>query len=541
MKKIYSLHTKEKGDIGIATLILFIAIIIVAAIASSLIIYVGVTLREQGEKVAADATTQITSSLRILNILGDRDIDGEDPSVIGVKAPIRVDSDPPTGGLLINVSVNSTNPLSVKILWNSAIDTGSGMAKEEIYRVKGDNTTLSYVLKDITFIKNMGKLIATFTSDFENSRVYVDYNVSSGNTYGYAIIGYDMAGNEELYRATNQIITLSSGTKDTTPPSGNIESINPAGYGVLISWTASDSGSGLEYQKIYRSHSSITSSNLNNTTLVATVGPDVRAYMDYPSSMGTWYYAIVGYDRAGNFAMYTASTDHVEVTTVDNSSPANVEGLRGETGQYCIHLEWKPVVDKQSGTKGYYIYRSTDYLKVTTPEIFNSEPYAFVNTTYFDDYSYMPYQMYYYAVVAVDNASNHGSIVAPQNSIQILQIKLALGPGSKPIDFNTVIVELTDGKIEASLKLNSSGFGVGAADVTHYGMEALNDPTGEFTQSYILDEGAVVLMYINARDVGLTLTPQTKLTMKIIPGMGIPIYKIINIPSIMLNRYVNIY
>jgi len=538
MRKLYR---KEEGDIGIATLILFIAIIIVSAIASSLIIYVGVTLREQGEKVAADATTQITSTLRILNILGDRDINGMDPSVVGVKAPIRVDTDPPSGGVLKNVSVNSTEPLSVKIVWNSAIDTGSGLAKEEIYRVKGDPTTLKYVLEDINFIKNMGSLVAVLTSGFGEKREYVDYNVSSGNTYGYAIIGYDMAGNGELYSALNQTVTISSGTKDSTAPSGNIDSIRQAGYGVLISWTASDSGSGIAYQKIYRSQSSISASNVNNATLVATVSSNVRAYMDYPPTTGTWYYAVLGYDRAGSYALYSATTDHIDVTAVDNITPPNVEGLRGETGQYSIHLEWKPVEDKESGIKGYYIYRDTDYLKLTTPEIFNRQPYAFVNTTHFYDYSYLPYQTYYYAVVAVDNTSNHGEIVAPQNSIQVLQIKLSLGPGSNPVDFNTVIVELTDGKIEVSLKLNSSGFGVMAADAQHYGMEVLNDPTGQFTQSYILDEGAVVLMYINARKVGLTLTPQTKLTMKIIPGMGIPIYKVINIPSIMLNRYVQIY
>jgi len=538
MRKLYR---KEEGDIGIATLILFIAIIIVAAIASSLIIYVGVTLREQGEKVASDATTQITSSLRILNILGDRDVDGKDPSVIGVKAPIQVDREKPTGGLIRNVTVNSTGSLCAKILWNSAIDTGTGMAMEKIYRVSGDPTTLKYVLQDENYIVTLGTLVATLTEGFGDNRVYLDYGVESGNTYGYAIIGYDRAGNHILYSAINQTVTITTGTKDTSSPSGNIESIKQAGYGVLISWTASDSGSGLAYQKIYRYREQITGSNVNNTTLIATVGPDVRTYMDYPSSGGTWYYAIVGYDRAGNYALYTASTDSIEVTTYDNSSPENVVGLRGESSQYSIHLEWSPSSDGESGIKGYFIYRSTDYLRLTTPEIFNSESYAFVTTTYFDDYNYMPYQTYYYAVVPVDNASNYAEIIAPQNSIQVLEIKLSLGPGSKPVDFNTVIVELTDGKIEASLKLNSSGFGVQAADANHYGTEVINDPTGEFTQSYILDEGAIIIMYINARKVGLTLTPQTKLTMKIIPGMGVPIYKVINIPSIMLNRYVQIY
>ncbi len=538
MKKLYR---KEEGDIGIATLILFIAMIIVAAIASSLIIYVGVTLREQGEKVAADVTSQITSSVRIINILGDRDIDGKDPSVVSVKAPIHSDTEPPKGGLILNVTINSTDPLSVKITWNSAVDTGSGMWKEELYRVQGDPSSISYVLKDVNYIKNVGTLVAVFTSGFGSDRSYVDYGVNSSTYYGYAIIAYDRAGNYVLYKAINQTINTGSGTPDTTSPSGTLDSITPAGYGVMLSWSASDTGSGIAYQKIYRSRSEITASNVENATLVATVGPDVRSYTDYPPAPGVWYYAIVGYDRAGNHQLYTASTNSINVTRVDNIKPPSVNGLKGMTYQYCIHLEWQPINDNQSGIKGYYIYRSTNYLDVSTTQVFNSKPYAFVTQPYFNDYRYMPYQTYYYLVVPVDNASNYGEIIVPQNSIQVLQIKLSLGPGSKPVDFNTVIVELTDGKVEASLKLNSSGFGVQAADATHYGVQVINDPSGEFRQSYILEEGAIIVMYINARDVGLTLTPQTKLTMKIIPGLGIPIYKVINIPPVMLNRYVQIY
>ena len=541
MKKIYR---KEEGDIGIATLILFIAIIIVAAIASSLIIYVGVTLREQGEKVASDVTSQITSSLRILNILGDRDIDGKDPSVISVKAPIHSDTQPPRGGVILNVSVNSTDPLSVKIVWNSAVDWESGMWKEEIYRVNDSNpTTIQYVLKDVNYIKAVGTLVAILTSGFKDERVYLDYGVKPDEYYGYAIIGYDRAGNSILYSVASSatpIIHITSGTPDTTAPTGSINSLTPAGYGVMISWSANDSGSGIAYQKIYRSRSEITSSNLDNATLIATVGPDVRSYMDYPPANGTWYYAILAVDKAGN-AGFITSSHSVNVSRVDTIRPSSVSGLRAETAQYYIHLEWNAAKDNQSGIKAYYIYRSTNYLDVSTTEVFNTKPYAIVNTTSFNDYKYMPYQTYYYLVVPVDNASNYGQIIVPQNSIQVLQIKLSLGPGSKPVDFNTVIVELTDGKVEASLKLNSSGFGAEAADATHYGVSVINDPSGEFRQSYILEEGAIIVMYINARDVGLTLTPQTKLTMKIVPGLGIPIYKVINIPPVMLNRYVQIY
>ncbi len=538
MKRLY---TKEEGDIGIATLILFIAIIIVAAIASSLIIYVGVTLREQGEKVADEAVEQITSAVRILNILGDRDVDGMAPNIISVRAPITADHSAPQGGLIKNVSVYSNDPLDVKITWCSAVDTASGMGKEEIYRVSGDYTTLKYVLSNIDYVKTMGTLIASFNSNFTDNRVFIDYGVESGVTYGYAIIGYDRAGNYALYDAINQTVSISSGTRDTAPPSGTINSIKVAGVGVLLSWSASDSGSGIKVQKIYRSNESIDSANLDNATLVAVLSGAARSYIDYPPKQGTWYYAIVGVDNAGNNATYSATVDHVELSTVDKIAPSDIGSLHESVTDYKIQLSWDPASDNGSGINSYYIYRSKDYSALTTPELFKSKPYAMVNTTHFDDYSYISYQTYYYAVVPVDNAGNFGVLVYPQNSIQVLEIKLALGPGSKPVDFNDVILEITDGSVDASLKLNSTGFGLNCSDSEHYSMEVLNDPTGEFRQSYILDDGAVVLMYINAQKVGLNLVSQTTVKMKIILGSGIPVYKELIIPSTMLNRYVQIY
>ncbi len=538
MKKVYH---KEEGDIGIATLILFIAIIIVAAIASSLIIYVGVTLREQGEEVAKEATEQITSSLRILNILGDRDTDGKPANIISVRAPIQHDSTPPVGGVIENVSLYSTNPLGVLIRWKSAVDYESGMCCEKIYRVSGDDTTLKYVLSNINYVKEMGTLVANITGNFSSDRSYVDYSVDSGQTYGYAIIGYDHAGNALLYEENDNIITVSTGTKDTTPPSGSVNNIKSAGVGVLITWTASDSGSGIAKQIVYRSRSEISASNINNATVVAVLNGTARSYMDYPPSNGTWYYAVEGIDRAGNTAIYTSNVDSIDVSMVDTGKPRDIGGMHAYTGDYWIDISWAPSRDNESGIAGYYVYRSLNYEALTSNAILSSRPYAFVNTTHFKDYVYQPYQVYYYLVIPVDRAGNVGDIIYPQSTIQILELKVALGPGSQPVDFNDVIVELTDGHVEASLQLNSSGFGVNYSDGKHFSVGVVRDPSGEFRSNYILGDGGVVIIYINARKVGLSLEPQTVLTMKILPGNGIPIYVKVIIPSIMLNRFVQIY
>ncbi len=539
MKHVY--REQEEGDIGIATLILFIAIIIVAAIASSMIIYVGVTLREQGEKVASDAVAQITSSLRILNILGDRDVNGSSPDVMQCRAPTSVDITPPIPGVLTNVSLNSTSPLSVKISWISGTDSESGMAKEVIYRLNGSYAGMEYLIHNKNYVISNGKLVAVLTSNFGH-RSYVDFSVSSSATYTYAIIGYDHAGNSVLYSADNQTITLPSGNPDTTAPTGTITTLKESGYGIMLTWQASDSGSGLAKQVIYRSRDAITASSLQNATMVAELNGSARAYVDYVPTSGVWYYAILGVDRAGNSALYSyASSSYINVSMADTSPPSPVSELRVESQYNSIMLTWHASSDPQSEIKYYEIFRTEDYGKITSYAILNSTPYAVVTDTQFVDYSYLPYHQYYYAVIAVDGAGNPSEIVYPQNTIQILQIKLALGPGSQPIDFNTVLVELTDGSVDTTLKLNTSGFGVNASDAKHYSVSVLNDPSGEFTKSYILGDGAVIKLYINAGAIGMSLSPQVVVKMKILPGSGVPIYKEIVIPSIMLNRYVQIY
>ncbi len=538
MKRVY--RSREEGDIGIATLILFIAIIIVAAIASSLIIYVGVTLREQGEKVATDAVAQITSSLRVLNILGDRDVNGMSPDVIGCRAPSTTDYTPPHGGRILNVTVNSTSPLSVRISWVSAADSGSGMAREEIYRLNGSYAGVKYLLNNLDYVKNNGKLIATLTSGFGN-RSYVDFTVAPDSTYSYAIIGYDHAGNAVLYAADNQSIAVPSGSPDTTPPSGSLSSIQVSGYGVILTWQASDSGSGIAEQIVYRSREPVSSGTLGNATVVAKLNGTARTCVDYPPAPGTWYYGVLGIDRAGNSAIYSATQSSVNISAADLSPPAPVSGLRASPGYSEITLTWAPSRDPESGVKYYEIYRSSDYSVITSESLLNSTPYAVTTGTEFRDYSYTPFHTYYYAVIAVNGAGAKSPLVYPQSTIQILEIKLALGPGSQPVDFNSVLIEITDGSVDATLKLNTSGFGVNASDSKHYSVSVLNDPSGEFTKNYVLGDGAVVKVYINAGALGMSLTPQTTVKMKIIPGPGVPIYQEFVVPSIMLNRYVQIY
>lgn len=62
----------RKGEIGIGTLIIFIALVLVAAIAASVIISTAFSLRDQAIATASAAQKEVTGPIKILNFYGNR-------------------------------------------------------------------------------------------------------------------------------------------------------------------------------------------------------------------------------------------------------------------------------------------------------------------------------------------------------------------------------------------------------------------------------------------------------------------------------------
>ncbi len=63
----------KKGEIGISTLIIFIALVLVAAIAASVIISTTFSLRDQAIATSESARKEVTGPIKVLNFYGDRD------------------------------------------------------------------------------------------------------------------------------------------------------------------------------------------------------------------------------------------------------------------------------------------------------------------------------------------------------------------------------------------------------------------------------------------------------------------------------------
>jgi flagellin FlaB len=143
----------------------------------------------------------------------------------------------------------------------------------------------------------------------------------------------------------------------------------------------------------------------------------------------------------------------------------------------------------------------------------------------------------------VGDRTENGTGATPYTSnIEVLEIKVALDSGSPRINMSQVIIEVTDGTVEATLNYSSAPNASTLADpASEYAVEMLRDPDHQYTSDAPLaSSGSILKIYINAAMIGMNLSTQAQVDMRIIPKHGVPTYEYFETPAIYVNRYIQL-
>lgn len=140
--------------------------------------------------------------------------------------------------------------------------------------------------------------------------------------------------------------------------------------------------------------------------------------------------------------------------------------------------------------------------------------------------------------------STWGTGAPYHNTLDWIDIKITLIPGSPAIDISSIIIEVSDGNNSVDLVYDESmSFNGGAnpqGSSGKFGASSIRDMSPKTLNEGTITTGDVVRLFFNATACGLSLEPQSYFTLKIIPKHGVPTIKEITTPSPYVSRYVEV-
>ena len=108
------LMDNERGDVGIGTLIIFIAMVLVAAVAAAVLIQTSGVLQQKAQQTGKEATAEVSSNLKIVTVVGIRNSTTANVTSLNVSIELSAGGNQIDFGQVIIKYINETSTTTMK-------------------------------------------------------------------------------------------------------------------------------------------------------------------------------------------------------------------------------------------------------------------------------------------------------------------------------------------------------------------------------------------------------------------------------------------
>ncbi len=221
MKKIYK---REKGEMGVGTLIIFIAMIIVAAVAATVLIQTAYRLQQQAEETGNIATQDVATGFKVITIQGIRNdvMYNESLGNISVGSTTFI-------GNLTHVPVNPNSVIVSNGTFELKDDGTGNLVPVSNYNNTGVTGTINY---------NTGEITLKFPNATVSSRVNVTYGSGYSPIIDYLEIKVGLMAGSPPISLFSVLVEISDGYTDATltynESATNFTDLDGSHFGVAI-------------------------------------------------------------------------------------------------------------------------------------------------------------------------------------------------------------------------------------------------------------------------------------------------------------------
>jgi flagellin FlaB len=126
--------------------------------------------------------------------------------------------------------------------------------------------------------------------------------------------------------------------------------------------------------------------------------------------------------------------------------------------------------------------------------------------------------------------------------VDIVNITVGLLAGSPGIDMDNVLISISDGNKQVTLEFDSTATTPQQLSGNKFGAVSERDMNPEnWDTDHVMTQGDIVKIFINVTNLGMSLDPQSHVTIQLIPKHGVPTYVEFMVPATLTTHYVDLY